>query len=248
MKPRVAVFSFTGCEGCSLAVLECENELVGILGLVELVRWREALSETSDEFDIALVDGSISTHHDVKKIKQIRERAGTLIALGACAHTGCINALKNRYGMGELKEMVYGPEGMQFDTIPAQPLSAVVPVDFALPGCPIDRAEFLRAITDISLGKTPRLPEYPICVECKRNDNVCVFSKGQPCMGPVTRAGCGAICPTHGDGCEGCRGYVDNPNEQAHHETLAEYGLTVEQIMGQFDLFNAYRQIEKKKG
>lgn len=247
MKPRVGMFAFTCCEGCGLAVIECENELLDVLNLINLVEWREGLSEKADppELDIALVEGSISTHADERKLKEIRERAKVLVALGACAHTGGLNALKNRYGMNEVKRMVYGEAGDQFDTIPARPLSAVVPVDFFLPGCPIDRGEFLSMVRDIALGKTPRLPNYPLCVECKKKDNVCVFFKGMFCMGPVTRAGCGALCPTYGAGCEGCRGFVDNPNEQAHKETLAEHGLTVEEVLLHFNMFNSYQEEQK---
>ena len=242
MKPRVAIFSFTCCEGCGLAVIECENELLDVLNLIDLVEWREGLTETAEEIDIALVEGSVSTHSDVKKLQHIRERAKVLVALGACAANAGLNALKNRYGMGEVKHMVYGEDGKVFDTIPARPLSAVVPVDLTLPGCPIDRNEFLSVVRDVALGKTPRIPTYPVCVECKKKENVCVFFKGMYCMGPVTRAGCGAICPTYGDGCEGCRGYVDDPNKNAHQETLAEYGLSAEEVVGHFSLFNSYSE------
>jgi len=242
LKPRVAVFSFTCCEGCSLAILECENELLDILNLVTFVRWREAMTETTEDIDIALIDGSISTHDDVRRLKQIREMAKMIIPIGACAYNGGVNAIKNRYGMSEVKEMVYGEEGAQFDTIPVRPVSAVVPVEFALPGCPLDREEFIRTVRDLVLGKTPKLPNYPVCVECKRKGNVCVFFKGQVCMGPVARAGCGALCPSFGTGCEGCRGLIDNPNENAHKETLEEHGLTVQDILNQFSLFNAYKE------
>lgn len=241
MKPRVAVFSFTGCEGCSLAILECENELLDILNLIDIVEWREAMTETTDEpIDIALIDGAITTHSDVKHMKQIRERAKMVVAIGACAHNGGLNALKNRYGMGQVKDIVYGEAGAEFDTIPARPVSAVVPVEFALPGCPIDRDEFIRTVRDLALGKTPKLPDYPVCVECKKKENVCVFFQGKFCMGPVTRAGCGAACPSFGDGCEGCRGFIDNPNENAHKEVLAEYGLTAREVIQHFDMFNSY--------
>lgn len=244
MKPRAAVFSFTCCEGCGLAVLECEQELLQVLGLIDLVEWREGLSERAEpsHVDLALVEGSISTHADVQKLKAIRERTDTLVALGACAVTGGLNALRNRYGSGEVKRRVYGSDGEQFDTIPARPLSAVVPVDLELPGCPIDRSEFLAVVRDLALGKTPRLPDYPLCVECKRKENVCVFFRGRYCLGPVVRAGCDAICPTFGDGCEGCRGFVSNPNEQAHREVLAEHGLSVAEVLGHFNLFNSYSE------
>ena len=240
MKPRVAVFSFTCCEGCSLAILECENELLDVVKLVDFVRWREAMTETSDDIDIAFIDGSISTHEDERKIKRIREMAKLLIPIGACAHTGGVNALKNKFGMGQVRGIVYGPEGAQFDTIPVRPISAVVPVDFVLPGCPIDQEEFLRAVRDLVLGKTPRLPNSPVCTECKRAGNVCVFFKGMKCMGPVARAGCGARCPSYGDYCEACRGFVDHPNTEAHQETLKEHGLTPQQVMSYFSLFNSY--------
>lgn len=243
MKPRVGIFSFTCCEGCGLAVIECENELLDVLNLIDLVEWREGLSEKADppELDIALVEGSISTHADEQKIRQIRERAKVLVAIGACAHTGGLNSLKNKYGMNEVKRMVYGKDGEQFDSIPARPLSAVVPVDLELPGCPIDRTEFLSVVRDVALGKTPHIPDYPLCVECKKNGNVCVFFRGMFCMGPVVRAGCGAVCPTYGDGCEACRGYVSNPNADAHKETLKEFGLSVHEVLLHFDMFNSYQ-------
>lgn len=244
MKPRVAMFAFTCCEGCGLAVIECENELLDVLSLIDLVEWREGLSEKAEpaEVDIALVEGSISTPSDIEKIKAIRERARVLVAIGACATTGGLNALKNRQAMDEVKHTVYGAEGQQFATVPARPLRSVVPVDLELPGCPIDRTEFLRTIRDVLLGKTPFIPNYPLCVECKRAGNVCVFFRGMFCMGPVTRAGCDALCPTYGNGCEGCRGFVDNPNENAHKETLAEYGLSVGEVMGHFDMFNSFNK------
>ena len=246
-KPTVAVFAFTGCEGCSLAILECENELLDIVNLVEFVEWREAMSEkTTDPIDIAFVDGSISTHRDVKHIKHIRERAKMLIAIGSCAVNGGVNALKNRYGMAEVKEMVYGEAGAQFDTIPAQPVHAVVPVDFEIPGCPMNSEEFLRILTDLLQGKQPRLPNYPVCVECKRKENVCVFEKGMICMGPVARAGCGADCPSAGAWCEACRGFVDNPNDNAHWEVLQKYGVSLEEIMQRYDMFCAYELEERK--
>jgi coenzyme F420-reducing hydrogenase gamma subunit len=246
-KPRVAVFSFTGCEGCSLAILECEDELLDVLNLVEFVEWREAMSEKTDEpIDIAFVDGAISTHHDVKRIKQIRERCRMLIPIGACAVNGGVNALKNRYGMGEVKEIVYGEAGAQFDTIPAQPVRAVVPVEFQIPGCPMNSEEFLGYVADLIQGKTPRLPNYPVCVECKRKENVCVFEKGMICMGPVARAGCGADCPSYGGWCEACRGFVDNPNDEAHWEVLKKYGVSAEEIMQRYDIFCAYELAERK--
>ncbi len=246
-KPTVAVFAFTGCEGCSLAILECENELLDIVNLVQFVEWREAMSEkTTDPIDIALVDGAISKRSDVKHLQEIRQRAKMLIAIGACATNGGLNALKNRYQMDEVKQMVYGEDGMHFDTIPARPLHAVVPVDFEIPGCPMQSEEFLRILSDILVGKQPRLPNYPVCVECKRKENVCVFEKGMICMGPVARAGCGADCPSAGAWCEACRGFIDNPNDNAHWEVLQKYGITPEEIMQRYNMFCSYELEERQ--
>jgi coenzyme F420-reducing hydrogenase gamma subunit len=148
--------------------------------------------------------------------------------------------------MSEAKEIVYGDAGAQFDTIPARPVRAVVPVEFEIPGCPMNSEEFLRIVRDLLLGKKPRLPNYPVCVECKRKENVCVFEKGMFCMGPVARAGCGADCPSSGGWCEACRGFVDNPNEQAHWEVLQERGLTPEEVMQRFDIFCAWELEERR--
>lgn len=246
-KPTAAVFSFTGCEGCSLAILECEKELLDVVKLVDFVEWREAMSERAEAMiDLGFIDGAISTHHDEKKIRQVRERVRMLISIGACATNAGVNALKHRYGLREVKEIVYGEAGAEFDTISARPVHAVVPVEFEIPGCPIQGEEFLRIVLDIVQGKQPRLPNYPVCVECKRKENVCVFEKGMICMGPVARAGCGADCPSYGAWCEACRGFVDNPNDEAHEEVLTKYGVTSEELLQRYDIFCAYELEERK--
>jgi sulfhydrogenase subunit delta len=247
MKPRVAFFSFTGCEGCQLAVLECENELLDIVGAVDIVTFREAISEKSEDYDIAFIDGAISKPHDVEEIKHIRERAKMVIPIGSCACTGGLNAMKNKYDMDEVRKMVYGDMWRHISTIPARPVSAVVPIDFFIPGCPIDRGEFLETVKALLLGKKPTLPDYPVCVECKRKSNVCVFELGMTCLGPVTRAGCGAICPSYGDNCVGCRGWVSDPNINSEKEILTKYGMTVEGAMKMFGLFNSYQEAEVKE-
>jgi len=241
MKPKVAVFSFTGCEGCSLAILECEHELLDLLQHIEFVNFREAMTEKRDDYDIALMDGSLSTPHDVEKAREIRSHAKLVVAIGACAHTGGVNAIKNRRGpLDQLMRDVYGEAGSQFRVLPAMPVSAAIPVDFAIPGCPISSAEFLEIVKDLLQGKTPKLPNYPVCVECKRKGNVCLYDQERDCMGVVARAGCDAICPTFGDPCEACRGYVDDPNTDSHQEVLRERGLTVEQVLHRYTHYNAY--------
>ena len=152
---------------------------------------------------------------------------------------GITNARNPKY-----RTYVYGDKADWYPTYAARPISAVIDVDVEIPGCPIDREEFIRVVKAVLLGKKPPIPDYPVCVECKKNGNVCVYELGRTCLGPVTRAGCGAICPTYGAGCEGCRGLIPHPNENAMEEVLEEAGLTLDEIMGQFTLFNSYRELE----
>lgn len=239
-KPKMALFSFTSCEGCSLEVLNCENELLDLLGAFEVTNYREARTNRSDDYDIAFVEGSISRAGEIEELKKIRANAKMVVALGACAHTGGLNALKNFRPMGEALADVYGDKAGWFDTIPVRPLKDVVPVDLSLPGCPISRDEFLRVVRDLLVGKKPKLPDYPVCVECKLRETVCMYHKGQRCLGVVARAGCGAHCPAFGRRCVACRGMVDTPNSQAAKDVLAEFGVTVEQVLGEFRLYNAW--------
>lgn len=246
-KPKVAFFSFTGCEGCQLAVLELEPVLLDILGAVDIVSFREAMTEHSEDYEIAFVEGSISTPHDVEEIQHIRQRAGLVVAIGACACSGGLNALKNRRDMNDVLQTVYGDRGSWFETIPARPVSAVVAVDLELPGCPMDGNEFVWAVKSLLRGEMPRLPQIPVCVECRLKGNVCVLAhKGKDCQGPLTIAGCGAICPSHGGHCVGCRGYLAHPERDAHMEILKEHGLTVDEVRAQYSLFNTYSEMARE--
>jgi sulfhydrogenase subunit delta len=237
MKPRVAIFDFGCCEGCQLQIVNLEEALLDLLAVADVVTWREAMSEQTDEFDVALVEGSITRQEDVERIQWIRERAKVLVPIGACAHIGGINAIKNCFDLDDVREYVYGDKAGWFDTMPTKAVGEVVPVDAVVPGCPIDRGELLEVIKALLLGTKPSLPTYPVCVECKKQGNVCVFEKGMFCLGPVTRAGCGAICPTKGNRCYGCRGLIPEPNMNAHKDVLAQYGLSVDDIL---KLFNVY--------
>lgn len=240
-KPKVAFFDFASCEGCQLTVVDALQTHLELLDAVEIVQFREASSERRDDYQIAFVEGSITRPQDEERIQKIRDQADLLVALGACAHTGCVNALKNLHPLEDVRRWVYGESAGWYDTYAARPIGAVVEVDAVVPGCPIDREEFVRVVKAVLLGKKPPIPDYPVCVECKKKENVCVFFLNRTCLGPVTRAGCGAICPTYGSGCQGCRGLIPHPNENAMKEVLDEAGLTVEQIMGQFTMFNAYQ-------
>ena len=245
MKPKIAIFDFGCCEGCQLQVVNLEEQILDLLGLVDVRQWREAMSEHADDYDIALVEGSITRESEIPRLQAIRKQAKVLVAIGACAHTGGVNAMKNNAPMDQALRTVYGDKAGWFDTIPTRPLSAVVPVDFAIPGCPIDRSELLEVVKALLMGKTPTLPTYPVCVQCKMAENTCVFDLGLTCMGPVTRAGCKAICPSNGNRCLGCRGLVPEPNANAHKEVLAEHGRTVEDILAEYRMFDSTAEVSQ---
>jgi coenzyme F420-reducing hydrogenase gamma subunit len=246
MKPKVAFFDFTSCEGCQLTVVDSLQTHLDLLDAVEIVQFREAISERGEDYAVAFVEGSITRPSDEERLKKLREKAAVLVALGACAHLGGINAIKNLSPLDDVRKYVYGDKAEWYATYAARPLSAVVKVDAFIPGCPIDREEFIRIVTALLLGKKPSIPDYPMCVECKLKENVCLFHKGGFCLGPVTRAGCGAICPTYGDGCEGCRGAISNPNRDSEQKVLAEHGLTPQDILARMTMFGAYQLQETK--
>lgn len=245
MKPKLGFFDFTGCEGCQLEVINFEIELVELLEQVDIVNFREAMQEKAEDYEIAFIDGAITTESEISRIKKIREQAKILVAMGACACLGGVNCLKNFRPMEENLRIVYGDCAGYYNTIPARPVSAVVDTDYELPGCPMNRDEFLKLAKALLLGKKPQLPSYPVCVECKMAGNVCVFDKGEFCLGPVTRAGCNAICINSGRHCWGCRGLIDDPNVNSEKEILEKHGLTVAGILSQFRIFDGYLEVSK---
>jgi sulfhydrogenase subunit delta len=246
MKPKLAFFEFASCEGCQLEALNlAPKEMLDLLAAVDIVQFREAISEQSDDYNIALVEGSITREIDIPRINKIRQQAKVLVAFGACACIGGVNCLKNHIPMNEALRIVYGEDAHYYDTIEARPLSAVVPVDYNIRGCPPTTAEYLKVIKALLIGKNPEIPVYPVCVECKMAGNVCVFERGMTCLGPVTRAGCGAICVNGGRLCWGCRGLVDEPNIDSEKEILIKYGLTVEKALDKFKMYNTYPEATK---
>ncbi len=238
-KPRVGIFDFTGCEGCELNQLNFEDQLLDILGHVDIVEWREAMDGQVDELDIAFVEGSLSTPECITRIHEIRRKSKVLVALGACAVQGGVNAMKNTRPIEEVREEVYGDQKYLFPTLPALPLSAVVKVDFAVRGCPMTQIEFLKVFTSLVMGKAPIEPDSAVCVECKLKENECVVDKGMICLGPITRMGCGARCPTFGQYCNGCRGLVSAPNIEGMQEILVEKGLAMDEAWKRLQLYNA---------
>lgn len=239
VKPKVAIFDFACCEGCQLQIVNLEEELLDLLGVVTPVEWREAMTESSAEYDIAIVEGSITRPCDVERLKVIRERAKILIALGACATMGGVNRIKNSLRDGKAAACVYGKNAAMNHLQSGKTMAVheVVKVDYKIHGCPIDNREFADVIRGLLVGKKPFLPNYPVCVECKQKGNVCRYEYGEVCLGPVIRAGCGARCPSNGAWCFGCRGYVDEPNVNAAHDVMAFYGKTMKDFKDRLGLF-----------
>lgn len=244
-RPKVAFFDFTCCEGCQLTVVDSLQDHPELLDAVEIVQWREAISERGEDYLVAFIEGSCTRESDEARLKQIRERAAVVVALGACAHLAGVNALKALHPLDDVRQYVYGDKSGWYDTYDARPIDAVIPVDFAIPGCPIDRDEFINVVKALLQGKKPPIPDYPVCVECKLKENVCLFTRGKVCMGPVARAGCKAICPTYGQSCEACRGFISNPNDTSMREVLAQHGMTVEDITSMYTMFSTYQVREK---
>ncbi|MFC1780708.1 cytochrome B [Planctomycetota bacterium] len=243
-KPRIAIFDFACCEGCQLQIVNLEEEILDLLGAADVVEWREAMSEQSHEYDIAIVEGSITRPEDAARLELIRSRAKVLIAFGACATIGGVNKLKNNFNLDEVKECVYGEAASKphLNTAMTKAVDEVVKVDFKIHGCPIDRKEFTYIVRCLLMGKTPNIPDFPICVECKANGNPCLWEYGQVCLGPIIRAGCGARCPSSGFRCFGCRGYVDNPNVDAAKEVIEKYKLNVEDLKTKMVLFGSKQE------
>ena len=223
-----------------------------MLQQVTVVNWREVMSGGGHDYEVAFCEGSITSHHDEQRIRDIRKQAEILVSLGACASIGCHNALKNRRPMEEALRLVYGDRAHYFETLPARPITAVVDVDYQIQGCPASLPEIATVFKKILTGQNHSPPNEPVCVECKRKDNLCVCEKGMVCLGPITRCGCGAICTTFGDACLGCRGLIDDANVEAvsrvftsedHHEIMAgvvrTQGLSKEEIVDKIAIYNS---------
>ncbi len=242
-KPRAAFFDFAGCEGDQLQIANLEEKLLDLIEVVDVVSFREVMKEHSDDYDIAFIEGSVTRDHDVERLREIRDNADTVVAIGACATIGGINSIRNTQTPEKVKERVYGDKADLFETWDkAKGIDSVIEVDYKVHGCPIDRDEFLHVVNSLVMGREPNIPDYPVCVECKLNENVCAFERGEFCVGPVTRAGCDSCCVNEGTVCWGCRGMIDDPAENAHKEILEEYGLTAEEVIKKFNLYFNYQK------
>lgn len=241
-KAKVAVWKFASCDGCQLQILDLEDQLLALAGAVNIAYFLEASQRTEPgPYDISIVEGSITTAHDVERILQIREESRFLMTIGACATSGGIQALKNFADVKEYIDIVYArPDFIQtLDT--STPISDHVHVDFELRGCPINKYQLLEVLKALVHGRSPRVPTYSVCVECKQRGNPCIMvTKGVPCLGPVTQAGCNAICPAYNRSCFGCFGPAESPNLAALTDQWRELGADEGQIKRALHTFNAW--------
>jgi coenzyme F420-reducing hydrogenase gamma subunit len=241
-KPKLAFFDFTSCEGCQIEFTNLGDvATLELLNHVDIVEFREAMTETTTErIDIALVEGSFTRESDRVRLQEIRARAKTVIAFGACACTGGINALKNH--QDDFAEAVYGADAQMplLRSGTARPISAAIQVDYEVRGCPMSKDELLLVIANALHGTSYVVPTFPVCAQCKRRETICRFDEGDHCMGQVARAGCGAPCPADGIPCEACRGFVDDANLGALEKVLVERaGFSQKRAVAKSRMFTA---------
>lgn len=246
-KPRVAFFDFASCEGCQLALLNCEDQLLDLLEQIDLVEFREAMSEKSTHYDIAFIEGSIHREEDVNRLRDIRSRSTYLVALGACACNGNVQARSNFVAPAQNFAAIYGSEAR--DRVQTDPrywplwahtrvrtVDELVKVDFSLRGCPMQPEEFLHLVKSLLHGSYPHFSKNSVCVECKKNGNECNFDRGIACMGPITWGGCKAICINAGHRCDGCRGLLPDANIEAHQQLLEGIGINDTEMLNRYRL------------
>jgi coenzyme F420-reducing hydrogenase gamma subunit len=238
------VWKFASCDGCQLTLLNCEDELLSLAGAVDIAHFTEATRRSvRGPYDLSLVEGSITTPADAERIRRVREVSRSLVTIGACATAGGIQALRNFADVDEFVSAVYAsPEYIStLDT--STPISAHVQVDFELQGCPINKAQLLEVIGAFLHGRRPQIPGHSVCIECKRRGTVCVMvAHGTPCLGPVTHAGCGAICPAYNRGCYGCYGPMESPDTDSLSAWWKRLGVSEDQLVRAFRGFNGWSE------
>jgi coenzyme F420-reducing hydrogenase gamma subunit len=237
--PTLAVWKFASCDGCQLTILNCEDELLPLAGVVRIAYFPEATRGVlAGPYDLSLVEGSVTTEADVRRIHEIRAASQVLVTLGACATSGGIQALRNFADVERYRSIVYAHPEYLHTLEHSTPIADHVPVDFELHGCPIDRHQLLETLTALLEGRRPRPVRYSVCMECKQRGAVCVaVAHGTPCLGPVTRAGCGALCPAYSRGCYGCFGPQDTANAAALSGRLTALGMPELDVVRVFRTF-----------
>lgn len=240
-KPRLAVWKFASCDGCQLSLLDCEDELLTVAGALDIAYFPEATrGGVSGRYDVSLVEGSITTPHDAKRIREVRRRSRVLVTIGACATAGGIQALRNFADVKEYASIVYARPDYIVTLATSTPIADHVKVDFELRGCPISKRQLLEVISAFIAGRRPVTPPHSVCIECKLKGNVCVMvAHGTPCLGPVTHAGCGAICPSYDRGCYGCYGPKETPNAPSLSGWLRGLGMDDRALRRIYRTFNA---------
>jgi coenzyme F420-reducing hydrogenase gamma subunit len=248
-RPKLAVWKFSSCDGCQLSLLDCEDELLAVAGQVEIAYFPEASrAVVKGPYDLSLVEGSITTAHDAERIKHVRRVSRFLVTIGACATAGGIQALRNFRDVKQFITIVYASP-QYIDTLSqSTPISDHVRVDFELRGCPINKQQLVEVISAYLRGRKPNTPAHSVCVECKLRGTVCVMvARGTPCLGPVTHAGCGAICPAYARGCYGCFGPMETPNTAALSARWEQMGVDAGTITRAYRGFNAYAEAFRKE-
>jgi coenzyme F420-reducing hydrogenase gamma subunit len=241
-RPRLAVFKFASCDGCQLTILDCEDELLALGERLDIVHFLEASDRREPgPYDVTLVEGSITTPSDARRIRELRQQSRYLVTIGACATSGGIQALRNWGNHAEYLKAVYASPQYIESLATSTAIADHVPVDFELRGCPIDKRQLLEVIRALLHGRQPRTPGHCVCLDCKRRGTVCVMvSQGIPCLGPVTQSGCGALCPAYDRGCYGCFGPAKQPNLVSLTTQFHATGQATADIVRGLRLFNAY--------
>ena len=249
-KPKLAVWKFTSCDGCQLSLLDCEDELLAVADAVEIAYFPEATRRVVDgPYNVSLVEGSVSTPEEAERIRHIREISGVVVAIGACATAGGIQALRNFADVAEMARCVYAHPEVLETLATCTPMDQHVTVDYELRGCPIGKDQLLELLNALLNGRKPVLPTHSVCVECKLRDTPCVLvSHGTPCLGPVTQAGCHALCPSFARGCFGCFGPMESPNTASMARVLAVAGASPGEIARAFRTFTAGAEAFRAEG
>jgi sulfhydrogenase subunit delta len=240
-KPRLGVWKFASCDGCQLSLLDCETELLAIVDAIDIAYFPEATrGSVRGRYDLSLVEGSVTTQHDAERIHDIRERSDRLVTIGACATAGGIQALRNFADVKEYAAIVYAQPEYVKTLATSTAIADHVQVDFELRGCPINKRQLLEVISAFLAGRRPGVPAHSVCMDCKIAGNLCVMvAHGTPCLGPVTHAGCGAICPAYNRGCYGCYGPMETPNTVSLSAWLKDLGMDDLALERIYRTFNA---------
>jgi coenzyme F420-reducing hydrogenase gamma subunit len=240
-RPKLAVWKFASCDGCQLSLLDCEDELLAVADAIDIAYFPEATSHVDPgPYALSLVEGSITTPDDAERIRSIRERSATLVTIGACATSGGIQALRNFRDHAHMMSVVYARPDYIASLATSTPIAQHVAVDFELRGCPIDKRQLLEVVSAFLHGRKPSVPRHATCIECKMRGTVCVMvAHGTPCLGPVTHAGCGALCPSYARGCYGCFGPSDGAQTRPLADRLIALGMRRPEVQRLFSTFNA---------